>query len=233
MNSQSNNDLLEALRSADWSRARELLSEAESVSSDLIGSTSLWLWLVEENAAPGIVSLAIRKCASVPSQLAATETLARCMALWTTRSSARGTFREILHEFQGANGRVSDGNSLLQEAIRLNKPECALMLVEAGADAGSLSSQGEASTTALEDALVARNEAAAVVLRAIGKTEVARYLRSQRISLRSIAHPARSKFEYYGWLPGRAAADPLDIWDYAFGDGEDRGKDRASMTPPT
>jgi hypothetical protein len=159
------NSFVEFVRAGDWQSAMALVNRDLVISTLPHPCTSMLERLVESNAPSELVVSFLARCcqeqAINPNSLGLLEL---CMNMSSTKANALETFAALLDFGLSPNVLADGGATLLQRAIELNKTREVAALLAHGVDPLQMSVFGAESTTNIEEATLADNGAAKLVL---------------------------------------------------------------------
>jgi len=157
--------LLSAMKEADWAYALSLLRSGSLSWSSPPLPEDVPYQLIELNAPAELVVLSLLRWArDTRGDINRSALLDQCMVLSHRHSNAFATFTSLLGVGLSANGIAEGGCTLLQRAISLNLVSEARELLRYGVSANQMSVFGLESTSNIEEAAAATNQAGAIVL---------------------------------------------------------------------
>jgi hypothetical protein len=153
-------EFVEAVNDSSWQLALSILASAADPTRIPCPGPSPAAWLIDVNAPPHVVVHAARIMLSQDDfEADALGLLERCIPITSTSSNAFSTFSALLADGVGPNKIVCGGDTLLQHLVGLNRVREIQELLRHGVDPDHMNVFGRESTSNLEGARCAGNDA--------------------------------------------------------------------------
>ena len=169
---KATDSFIEFVRAGDWQSAQELVSRDVVISARPQSCASILVQLIEMNAPSELVVRLLAKCCQQysidPNGFGLLEL---CMNMSGTKANAVETFTALLDFGLSPNVIADGGATLLQKALELNKTKEVAALLVRGVEPLQMSVFGAESTTNIQEAMLAGNDAAKLVLEKFAKVK--------------------------------------------------------------